>query len=71
MAPVSFFKSGFDVEHENNATRRYTDTFKYARAGCSDWYKGYPACADDAQSPINLAASSRTKAEVKSCGFNY
>ncbi|CAN0329664.1 unnamed protein product, partial [Ascophyllum nodosum] len=49
-------------------TRRYTDTFKYARAGCSDWYKGYPACADDAQSPINLAASSRTKAE--SSGFN-
>ena len=33
--------------------------------GCSDWYKGYPDCGSDAQSPINLAANTHTVVKAR------
>ena len=37
---------------------------------CSNWYKGYPDCGSDAQSPINLAANSHTVVKVRKTAYH-
>ena len=38
--------------------------------GCSNWYKGYPDCGSDAQSPINLAANTHTVVKVRKNAYH-